>query len=174
MEERISFAKECGFSEAVELDPRILTPLKAVREACATGSCGAYGSNWTCPPACGSLEECSAAIGRCRQGLLLQTVGSLDDCFDPEGIARTEGLHKNALQRFAERLRREHPQALVLGAGACSICRSCAYPEACRFPEKAVSSMEAYGLLVTQVCRDSGLRYYYGPGTIAFCACVLW
>ena len=33
--------------------------------------------------------------------------------------------------------------------------------------------MEAYGLVVSQVCQDSGLPYYYGPQTITYTACVL-
>ena len=33
--------------------------------------------------------------------------------------------------------------------------------------------MEAYGLVVSQVCQDSGLPYYYGPRTITYTACVL-
>ncbi|MDE8682148.1 DUF2284 domain-containing protein [Blautia schinkii] len=49
----------------------------------------------------------------------------------------------------------EFPDMLMLGAGGCRICGHCAYPKPCRFPEKAISSMEAYGLFVTQVCRDN-------------------
>jgi hypothetical protein len=36
-----------------------------------------------------------------------------------------------------------------------------------------LSSMEAYGLLVSEVCRASGLPYYYGPKTLTFSACIL-
>ncbi|MDO4340204.1 MAG: DUF2284 domain-containing protein [Eubacteriales bacterium] len=43
----------------------------------------------------------------------------------------------------------------------------------CRFPEKAISYMEAYWLFVTQVCRDNHLEYYYVPKTITYTACVL-
>jgi hypothetical protein len=33
--------------------------------------------------------------------------------------------------------------------------------------------MEAAGLLVSDVCKMSGIPYYHGPGTIAFCSCAL-
>ena len=36
-----------------------------------------------------------------------------------------------------------------------------------------LSSMEAYGLLVSNVCRSSGLEYYYGPLTLTYSACIL-
>ena len=50
------------------------------------------------------------------------------------------------------------------------MCTQCAYPEECRFPEKAMSSMEGYGLFVTQVYRDNEAQYYYGPKAIAYSA----
>ena len=34
--------------------------------------------------------------------------------------------------------------------------------------------MEAYGLLVSDVCRRSGLGYYYGTGTMTYTSCVLY
>jgi hypothetical protein len=33
--------------------------------------------------------------------------------------------------------------------------------------------MEAYGLLVTQICTDNGMKYYYGPDTLAYTSCFL-
>ena len=62
---------------------------------------------------------------------------------------------------------------LPYGAGGCQLCKTCAYPEPCRFPDEACASMEGYGLFVTQVCRDNHLPYYYGPKTITYTACVL-
>lgn len=37
-----------------------------------------------------------------------------------------------------------------------------------------MSSMEAYGLFVSRVCKDNDVPYYHGPGTIAYTACVLY
>ena len=34
--------------------------------------------------------------------------------------------------------------------------------------------MEAYGLFVTQVCRDNNMKYYYGPKIITYTGCVLF
>ena len=65
-------------------------------------------------------------------------------------------------------------KTLVLGAGGCRICPQCAYPDPCRFPDKAMSSMEASGLFVTRVFKDNGVPYYYGPKTITYTACVLY
>ena len=67
-----------------------------------------------------------------------------------------------------------YPDMLCLGSGGCRICRECAYPEPCRFPDKACSSMEGYGLFVTQVCRDNHCAYSHWEKTITYTACVLF
>jgi predicted metal-binding protein len=65
--------------------------------------------------------------------------------------------------------------ALPLGAGACSLCATCTYPnEPCSFPERMITSMEASGLLVSDVCAANGLAYNHGKNTIAFTSCCLF
>lgn len=170
----IEKAKEMGFDTAVPLDPGILTAREDVRAMCAADKCGAYGKNWTCPPACGTVEECQNRMRQYRRGILLQSVGHMTKTIDSKCYRETERRHLQNFHAFAEEIRKEYPGALCLGAGGCRICKQCAYPEPCRFPEKAMSGMEGYGLFVTQVCRDNGVQYYYGPKTIAYSACALF
>lgn len=174
MEKWMEIAIQCGFTHVKPLDIATLQPKQAVRDMCAADKCNAYGKNWTCPPYCGSLLQCAEKIAGYRGGLLLQTVGKLEKLVDSRGYARVEQAHLEAFHRFSREIRREYPDALCLGSGGCRICQSCAWPENCRFPDKASSSMEGYGLFVTQVCRDNGMDYYYGPKTIAYTACVLF
>ena len=170
----IALALEAGFSQAADLDPQTLNPRADVRAMCAADKCGAYGKNHTCPPHCGSLEECAAQLRRYQRGILVQTVGQLEKDIDTRGYRRTEQRHLEAFSRLCRQLRQEHPHALCLGTGGCRVCKTCAYPEPCRFPEQAVSSMEAYGLFVTQVCRDANVPYHHGPRTITYTACILY
>lgn len=167
-------AKELGFDTAAPLAPATLVAREAVRDMCAADRCKAYGRNWTCPPACGDLAQCQEKMGKYQRGILLQTVGILSKLIDSKGYAAAMEKHTKQFRRFAEEIRKEYPDALCLGAGACTVCAECAFPEPCRFPEKAISSMEAYGLFVTQVCRDNNVAYYYGPKTIAYTGCVLF
>lgn len=174
MEYWLDLAKELGFDTALTLDPEILQPLAAVREMCAADKCRAYGRNWTCPPACGSLEDCAQRMRGYRQGILVQTVGKLRKSIDTKAYRETELRHLEQFEQLCAALRQTYPQSLCLGTGGCRICKICAYPEACRFPDKAVSSMEAYGLFVTQVCRDCGAEYHHGPMTVTYTACILF
>lgn len=170
----IEIAKTMGFDAAAPLDPKTLAAREDVRDMCAADKCGAYNKNWTCPPACGTVEECQERMCSFDHGILLQSIGHLTKAIDSKCYRETERRHMQNFYAFAEEIRKVYPNALCLGAGGCRVCKQCAYPEPCRFPEKAMSSMEGYGLFVTQVCRDAGVPYYYGERTITYTACVLF
>jgi uncharacterized 2Fe-2S/4Fe-4S cluster protein (DUF4445 family) len=167
-------ALSLGFSAAVPLEPGKLQPRQDVRAMCAADKCGAYGKNWTCPPHCGTLDQCTDGLQRYSRGILVQTVGQLSKAIDTKGYRKAEQQHLKQFYALADAVRSVHPQALCLGSGGCRICEKCAYPEPCRFPEKACSSMEAYGLFVTQVCRDHDLSYHHGEKTVTYTGCILF
>ena len=170
----MKIAREKGFDTVAFIDPKTLEARADVRAMCAADKCGAYGKNWTCPPAVGTLEACQARMEQYNRGILLQTVGHMTKTVDTKCYRETERRHMEQFYVFAEEIRKEHPDALCLGAGGCRVCKQCAYPEDCRFPEKAMSSMEGYGLFVTQVCRDAGISYHYGERTLTYTACILF
>ena len=63
---------------------------------------------------------------------------------------------------------------LPLSAGPCTLCARCTCPtRPCRYPSKRLTSMEAYGLWVSDICQKSGLPYNYGPQTLTYTSCVL-
>ena len=98
----------------------------------------------------------------------------MEDSLDGEGMMEAESAHKKHFVELEKLLRPVYPEMLAIGAGACTKCVSCTYPdEPCRFPGQSFASMEAYGMLVTQVCQDNQLPYYYGPCTIAYTSCFL-
>lgn len=174
MTDWIETAKQMGFDDAAYIDPQRLEARADVRAMCAQDKCGAYGKNWTCPPACGTLQECQEHMRSYRQCIVLQTFGHLRKTIDSKCYRETEQRHLAQLAAFSRALRQVYPQALCLGAGGCRVCKICAYPDACRFPQEAMASMEGYGLFVTQVCRDAGLSYHHGEKTITYTACILF
>lgn len=167
-------ARLAGFTYARRLDGDTLNPREDVREACLRNSCGQYGRCWTCPPACGTLDECRSKLRQYQHGILVQTVGELEDEFDWDGMKAVEARHKTNFAILRQKLRRSYPALLALGAGSCTICQACTYPDRpCRFPDRQISSMEAYGLLVLQVCKENGMEYYYGTSSVAYTSCFL-
>ena len=167
-------AKAAGFTHVAPLKVSTLDLKQEVRDMCAVNSCGMYGKRWSCPPGCGELEDLRQRLKEYSGGILIQNVGNLEDNFDAETMMETEAIHKKCLLNLQQELLKQKADVLVLGAGCCTHCKECTYPDApCRFPEKMVSSMEAYGMVVADVCRANGVKYYYGPLTIAYTSCVL-
>ena len=159
--EVLKIAEDVGFSHAALSDKKTWHTMKEVRDMCAADKCNAYGNSWTCPPACGTIEECQARMMEYDWGVLVQTTQELEDS-------------KEHFSEFLRRLREKGVDVLALSSGGCRICRKCSYPDSpCRFPEKALSSMEGYGLLVSQVCKDNNLGYYYGKDTVTYTGMML-
>ena len=174
-QELMDLALAAGFTHASVADAAALKPLQEVRDMCAVNSCHKYDSCWSCPPACGDLETCAAKMAQYRTVLMVQVVGQLEDSLDIETMQELQQQQKEAFQKLLPQMRARFPEVLPLGAGCCTVCKECTYPDApCRFPDKALSSMEAYGLLVSQACTDCGLRYNYGPNTMAYTGCFLF
>lgn len=173
--ESLAAAQVSGFDHAGMLTPDTLSFLPEVREMCASGRCGKYGKCWTCPPGCGTLETLRERAATYPRGILLQSTGILEDDFDVETMLETERVHKERFQHFVSWLRANTIRSMPMSAGACTICETCTYPDApCRFPERAIPSMESCGLLVSDVCTRAGLPYYYGPQTITYSSCALF
>lgn len=174
-EQLVQAALDAGFTYAAPMDVSTLHPLPEVRAMCEANTCHRYGACWTCPPGCGTLEECTEKMHRYAHGVIVQTVGDVEDSLDIESMIEINRRHKEAFSRFAEQLRDTVGDILALSAGSCEVCKQCAYPDApCRFPEKAFSSMEANGLVVNEVAKANGLAYNYGPQKMAYTSCYLY
>ena len=174
MEALIQEALDEGFSQAGELNVNALEFMPEVRDMCNADRCRQYGKNWRCPPGCGSIEEAAARAAQYSRGILVQTIGQMEDDFDYETIEAASKKHQSNLAALVDKVKARHPDMLPMGAGTCTLCETCTYPDApCRFPEKSISSMEAYGLWVSRVCSLSCLPYNNGKQTITYTSCYL-
>ena len=173
-EQLAKMAEEAGFSAWAALDMHTIELKPEVRDMCATNTCGQYAKRWSCPPGCGTLEECTQRLTACTHGILVQTYGDIEDGFDFEAMMEIESDHKDHFSEMYEALREAGASVLAIGAGCCTQCAKCTYPdEPCRFPDKMIASMEAYGMVVLEVCKANGLTYYYGADKMAYTSCFL-
>jgi len=173
IQELLQSAIDCGFSHVGELDVSTIKVHKEARDACEENKCGRYGTNWSCPPGCGSLEECGDLLSGFKRGILVQTTGEVD-MFDYDSYLELGKVHSERFRAFAEEVRKRSTTAVLAGGHACSMCSTCTYPDSpCRFPEMLSYPMEGLGMIVSEVCKDNGLKYYYGPGTLTYTGCVL-
>jgi len=147
------------------------------RKACEKNICGKYNTSWAGPPAIGPINELMDKARQYKQGLLIQTVYQLESPFDVEGMGEGAKIHDKIYRKIIEHVKAnyEFSGMLPLHAGCCDICGKCTYPdEPCRQPDKAYASVEAYGIDVMKLEKDSGIPIYNGPNTCSFVGLILF
>lgn len=143
--------------------------------ACRENRCGQYATCWTCPPGVGTLDELKQKALSFEQALLFTCKYPLEDCFDFEGMQLAAKKARAVLFDFADRLRSDGISFQAMGCGSCDLCTVCTYPDApCRFPDKALISMEACGINVVALAGKCGIRYNNGSDTVTYFSIILY
>ena len=147
----------------------------AVVEACARNACGMYGKRWTCPPGVGTLEELEQKIKAYPFAAVFTCKYEIEDSFDFEGMREGQRKAKRVFSAVTEEMRAEKEAFLALGNEGCSLCERCTYPDApCRFPDRAMPSVEACGVNVMQLAKQIGVHYNNGPNTVTYFCMILF
>lgn len=170
-------AKEQGFECMGTCSAKDLVARDEVRSMCAANTCNMYDHSWACPPGCGEIADFQRQMNEHEVCLVVQTVAEMEDDFDVETLEEAGERQKERVAALVEAIDEAGLSAgtMVLSAGTCTLCKTCTYPdEPCRFPDKRLVSMEAAGLVVSEVCTQAGIPYNHGPQTIAYSGCVLY
>ncbi len=148
---------------------------QAVVDMCRANRCGKYGTCWTCPPGVGELRELESRIKSYKTACVFTCKYNLEDSFDFEGMVAGQKSAKSVLRSITDRLRADGERFMALGCEGCDLCEKCTYPDApCRFPEKAVPSVEACGINVVELAGKSGIGYNNGTNTVTYFCIILW
>ena len=147
----------------------------AVRETCKENRCGRYGTCWTCPPGVGEQEELEKKIKSFAKAAVFTCKYDLEDSFDFEGMTEGAKTTQGVLLELVDELRDQEMDFMALGCEGCHICTKCNYPAtACRFPERAIPSVEACGISVVDLARNTGIHYNNGPDTVTYFCLLLF
>lgn len=152
--------------------PTELVPFnREFRAACEVNHCGLYGKCWTCPPHVGDIDVLIERAKSYKEAVVYQSVHTIEDSFDIEGMIEAGGNHNKLSQKIFSLLENLPKEAFIhLGAGGCRYCQRCAKidEEPCRHPDKALASLEGYGIDVSQLAEASGMKYINGQNTITY------
>ena len=146
------------------------------RSLCESNACGMYGRSWMCPPHVGKGEDLICQARTYRTALVYQIVDTLEDSYDFEGMMAAG----ERMNRLAAAVRRKFTDlgledCLFLGVGGCRVCSRCAKQDdqPCRHPDLALSSLEAYGINVSVLAPQAGMKYINGVNTVTYFGAVL-
>lgn len=173
----IELALNCGATKATIIPQEQIVTSSVFRDICASNGCGLYGKCWMCPPDVGEIDILMAQIRKYSHGLWYQTIRDIEDSFDFEGMTEAGNNHILVSQRIQESISDLlSGSTLHLSCGGCRLCQRCAKMDSkpCRMPEKALSSLEAYGVDVYQTTKDTDLKYINGPDTVTYFGIVLF
>lgn len=177
MKDLVQAVLEAGAVKAALIGAEDIACSESFREICENNQCGCYGRCWVCPPEIGEIRELMAQVKTYPKGLLYQTIGTLEDSFDVEGMFAAGASHARVSSRLQTRL----PELLSrpflhLGCGGCHLCEVCAKKtgEPCRHPEYALPAMEGYGIDVYNTTKNTPLKYINGTNTVTYFGLVLF
>ena len=172
----VDLALDAGACKAtvIPVDSIVLNPM--FRDICKSNGCGMFGRCWMCPPDIGDIEPLMNEVRSYRNGLLYQTVSEIEDSFDIEGMQDAGRRHVQVSQRLEAFLMLELGKHLHLSCGGCRLCERCAKQDGlpCRDPERAMPSMEGYGIDVYNTCKPTELKYINGQNTVTYFGIVLY
>ena len=147
------------------------------RRICESNSCGKYNRCWVCPPHIGEIDGLISQIYRFSSALLYQTISTIEDSFDIEGMLKAGSDHAELSQRLQSACKDAFCEDFLhLTCGGCHLCQQCAKlsDEPCRHPDKALPSLEGYGVDVYQTVRNTPLRYNNGANTVTYFGMILF
>ncbi len=166
-----AIALDLGAYRAEWVNVSDIHPDRSFRTLCESNACGAFGKCWMCPPDVGDIDSLMAVLATYDRALVFQSVGMLEDSFDMEGMGEAADAHAARTLQIREACRDLlPPDFLCLAAGGCHGCPICAKAEGnpCRFPHRALASLEAYGVNVSQLAKTAGMRYINGQNTVTY------
>lgn len=175
-EELTALALASGADKAAVIDAALIPFHREFRELCAKNSCGKYRACWMCPPDVGDIDELMAKAQAYGRALVFQTTSPLEDSFDIEGMEAGAKRHNDISQHLAGQVTPLLQPCLQLAAGACQVCERCTRidNEPCRYPEKALASLEAYGVAVSELAALCGMKYINGENTVTYFGAFLY
>lgn len=141
-----------------------------LRSYCTANYCGSFGKNYACPPYVGDAEKVIAQARSYRKALIFQTVNQIEDSYDFEGMQEAQIKHSKIAELIDAEIRKQYDNYLQLTAGGCTVCPVCALinNKPCRFPEKAISSLEAYCMNVSELAGLCDMNYINGQNTVTY------
>ena len=175
-QEMIDIAFDAGVKNAVVINTEDIVMSASFRDICKSNACGKYGRCWMCPPDAGDIDALMAEVRQYRYGLLYQTIAEIEDSFDIEGMQDAAKAYVHVGQRLEAFLMLQLGKHLHLSCGGCHICKRCAKLDGlpCRDPERAMPSLEGYGIDVYHTCKPTPLKYINGQNTVTYFGIVLF
>ncbi len=122
--------------------------------------CSKFGTNWSCPPATPSSSQAREIVSEYSLALLLTGTQQCTNFYLNNNKTRGEQVRywKGTVSIERQLLLQGYDKAFSLVAGSCSLCKECAYPEACRFPAEKRPTIESFAIDMIGTLKNLGIK----------------
>lgn len=164
-----------GANNVSLVDIKNISFSESFRTLCEMNSCGMYNKSWMCPPSIGNINDLIDEAKTYDYAVVYNTIHKIKDSFDVEGMYGAGDRHNTLTNKINNCLQSEKIDYLHLSAGGCHICKKCSKVDGkpCIYPERAIAPVEAYGIDVSNLAIQSGLKYINGQNTVTYFGAIL-
>ncbi|NNG01479.1 MAG: DUF2284 domain-containing protein [Desulfobacteraceae bacterium] len=110
--------------------------------------CSRYNTSWCCPPATPEPDKIRRILSEYTSALLLEGRKTCTDFYRNNGRKRTIQVRcwKETVSLERKLFLEGYYKAFSLVGECCALCKACAYPDACRFPQEKRPSVESFSI----------------------------
>lgn len=121
--------------------------------------CSQFNSNWSCPPATPDITEVREILAEYTTALLLIGSQTCSEFYRGTNRKRIDQVRywKGTVSLERQLFLEGYDKAFGLVSGACSLCRTCAYPENCRFPMEKRPTVESLSIDLIGTLKKIGI-----------------
>jgi predicted metal-binding protein len=170
--------EEQRFTEYKPFDVSLIRIDPAVRKLCEANACGSYGRNHMCPPSVDGIDKWRDVIMGFDQAMIVSKMYTMEKKYDMEVMFEGARDFEVSLRNARESIEEQHPDVnvMILGAGPCMYCKRCSKLNdlPCVHPDKAYPSVEACGIDVMSLSKDTDVKYNNGANTVTYFGLVLY
>ena len=171
-EDLITAAEEAGFAKAAVMNTEDLVFQHEFRRFCQQNDCGNYGSNYGCPPYCGTTEEMESRVMQYRRAVVFQSKTPVSNIFDNEETKQIKKIHTRMTLRTVEELKRRglDENGMLVMCGPCNLCESCNMPEGkpCVQEQSRFSCLSAYCIDAAKMAKHCNMDMQWNGDVASF------
>ncbi|MCG8565348.1 MAG: DUF2284 domain-containing protein [Desulfobacterales bacterium] len=121
--------------------------------------CAKFNSNWSCPPATPDISQVRDLLKEYTTALLLVGKRTCNEFYRETNKKRTGQVRfwKGAVGIERYLFLEGYDKAFALVSGACALCKTCIYPENCRFPMEKRPTVESFSIDLVGTLKHIGI-----------------
>ena len=149
--------KPYGLTAVLPLEIEKIVVAEWVRLKCRYG-CNRYGTNWCCPPATPRPAKVRAILKEYHLALMTIASKSCADFYLDNQRKRSVQVKcwKGTVSLERMLFLEGYYKAFSLVGECCALCKKCAYPDDCRFPQEKRPSIESFSIDVIGTLKNLG------------------